>query len=239
MESGNFDILYQKMEQMTKKVLAIIPARGGSKGLPRKNILDLANKPLIAWTIEASLNSKYIAKTIVSSDDDEILEVSRSYGAEILKRPAEFATDTASSEIVVKHAIKSSSEIFDYIILLQPTSPLRDVENIDNAFENLFKGDATALISVCEIDNKILKAFKENEDGFIEGVSNNKYLFMRRQDLPKTYLSNGAIYIIKVSEFMKNDSFYTNKTISYCMDEVKSIDIDTKEDLEKVKEFII
>jgi CMP-N-acetylneuraminic acid synthetase len=219
---------------MTKKVLAIIPARGGSKGLPRKNILDLARKPLIAWTIEASLNSKYITKTIVSSDDDEILNISKEYGADILKRPSEFATDSASSELVVNHAIKSINESFDYIILLQPTSPLRDVLNINNAFENLFKENATALISVCEIDNKILKAFKQGEDGFIEGVSNNKYPFMRRQDLPKTYLSNGAIYIIKVDEIMTNNSFFTDKTISYIMNEIQSMDIDTQEDLENL-----
>jgi CMP-N,N'-diacetyllegionaminic acid synthase len=238
MESGNFDILYQKMEQMTKKVLSIIPARGGSKGLPRKNILDLVGKPLIAWTIEASLNSKYITKTIVSSDDDEILNISKKYGADILKRPNEFATDASSSEVVVRHAIENINESFDYIILLQPTSPLRDAANINNAFENLFKENATALISVCEIDNKILKAFKENEDGFIEGISNNKYPFMRRQDLPKTYLSNGAIYIIKVDEFLKNNSFFTNKTVSYLMNDVASTDIDSKEDLEKAESFI-
>jgi CMP-N,N'-diacetyllegionaminic acid synthase len=226
------------MGLMTKKVLAIIPARGGSKGLPQKNILDLAGKPLIAWTIEATLNSKYITKTIVSSDDNEILNISKEYGAYTLKRPNEFATDTASSEVVVRHTIESIDEKFDYIVLLQPTSPLRDVENINNAFENLFKENATALISVCEIDNKILKAFKENKDGFIEGISNNKYPFLRRQDLPKTYLSNGAIYIIKVDEFMKNNSFYTDKTISFVMNEIKSLDIDSIEDLDKVRRHI-
>jgi len=226
------------MELMTKNVLAIIPARGGSKGLPGKNIIDLAGKPLIAWTIEASLGSKYIAKTIVSSDSVEILEVSKKYGSEILKRPDELATDISSSEIVVKHAIESLEEKFDYIVLLQPTSPLRDTINIDNAFEKLFSTDATALISVSEYDNKILKAFKENEFGYIEGISNNKYPFMRRQDLPKTYMSNGAIYIIKVDEFLRNNSFYTDNTVSFVMDEIKSLDIDTKEDLAKVEKYI-
>lgn len=226
------------MELMTKNVLAIIPARGGSKGLPGKNIIDLAGKPLIAWTIEASLGSKYIAKTIVSSDSVKILEVSKKYGSEILKRPDELATDISSSEIVVKHAIESLEEKFDYIVLLQPTSPLRDTINIDNAFEKLFSTDATALISVSEYDNKILKAFKENEFGYIEGISNNKYPFMRRQDLPKTYMSNGAIYIIKVDEFLRNNSFYADNTVSFVMDEIKSLDIDTKEDLAKVEKYI-
>lgn len=223
---------------MTKKVLAIIPARGGSKGLPRKNLLNLAGKTLIAWTIEASLGSKYITKTIVSSDSDEILEVAKRYGSMLLKRPDKFATDTSSSEVVVKHALENVEEEFEYIVLLQPTSPLRDTNDIDSAFEKLFSLDATALISVCEYDNKILKAFKENEFGYIEGISNNQYPFMRRQDLPRTYMSNGAIYIIKVEEFLNNNSFFTDRTISYPMDEIKSLDIDTKEDLEKVEKYI-
>jgi len=238
MENGNLDIQYQKMELMTKKILAIIPARGGSKGLPRKNIINLAGKPLIAWTIEASLNSKYITKTIVSSDDEEILNVSKKCGADILKRPNEFAIDTASSEVVVKHAIENISGEFDYIVLLQPTSPLRDTQSIDIAFKKLFDNKATGLISVCKIDNKILKAFKKNQNGFIEGVSNNKYPFQRRQDLPKVYMSNGAIYIIKTDEFIKNNSFWTDKTIKFVMDGIKSTDIDTKEDLEKVQLII-
>lgn len=223
---------------MTKKVLAIIPARSGSKGIPKKNIIDLAGKPLLAWTIEASHGSKYITKTIVSSDCDEILEVAKNYNSNILKRPDELATDISSSEVVVKHAISSMEEKFDYIVLLQPTSPLRDTTDIDSAFENLFSSNATALISVCEYDNKILKAFKENESGYIVGISNNKYPFMRRQDLPKTYMSNGAIYITKVDEFLKNNSFFTDKTISYVMNETKSFDIDTREDLKKVEKYI-
>ncbi len=229
------------MEQMTKKILAIIPARGGSKGLPRKNIIDLAGKPLIAWTIEASLNSKYISKTIVSSDDDEILNISRQYNSNIIKRPFELALDTTASAPVLKQVIeelKKEKKQFDYLILLQPTSPLRDVKNIDEAFDVFFKSEATALISVCEVDNKILKAFKENKDGFIEGVSNNKYPFMRRQDLPNTYLSNGAIYIIKVEEFEKNNNLFTDKTISFIMNEVQSLDIDTYADLKKVENII-
>jgi CMP-N,N'-diacetyllegionaminic acid synthase len=242
MENGSLDIQYLKMELMTNRILAIIPARGGSKGLPRKNIIDLDGKPLIAWTIEASLNSKYITKTIVSSDDDEILNIAKQYNADKLKRPDELALDTTASEPVVRDVIetlKKENKEFDYLVLLQPTSPLRDTKNIDDAFGMLFKSEATALISVCEIDNKILKAFKTNKNGFIEGISSNKYPFMRRQDLPKTYLSNGAIYIIKVDEFLNNNSFFTDKTISYIMDEVKSLDIDSQEDLNKIKEYII
>jgi len=223
------------------KILAIIPARGGSKELPRKNIIDLNGKPLIAWTIEASLKSKYISKTIVTSEDDEILNISKQYKANTIKRPFELSCDTTATEPVIKHTInklKENNEEFDYLILLQPTSPLRDVKDIDNAFNIFFKSDATSLISVQEIDNKILKAFKTNKDGFMEGISNNRYPFQRRQELPKTYLSNGAIYIIKINEFLKNNSLFTEKTISYIMDEISSIDIDNKDDLIKVKGYI-
>jgi len=121
---------------MTNKVLAVIPARGGSKGIPRKNIIEFYGKPLIAWTIESSINSPYITKTIVSSDDYEILNIAKAYQADTIKRPDNLATDFTTSEPVVKHAIdklRSKGLDFDYITLLQPTSPLRDVSDINNA----------------------------------------------------------------------------------------------------------
>jgi CMP-N-acetylneuraminic acid synthetase len=170
------------------KIISIIPARGGSKGLPKKNILELAGKPLIAWTIESSLKSKYISKTIVSSDCDEILNISSKYGSEILKRPDELARDTTPTEPVVEHILQNIKDLgnYSYLVLLQPTSPLRDEKDIDEAISKLIQEkDATALISVKEIDNKILKAFKINNNGYLEGISNNKYPFMRRQDFQK------------------------------------------------------
>jgi CMP-N,N'-diacetyllegionaminic acid synthase len=226
---------------MTKKILSIIPARGGSKGLLRKNIINLAGKPLIAWTIEASLKSKYITKTIVSSEDGEILETSIKYGAEIIRRPDDLASDTATSESVVKHAIdylKYKGEEFDIVILLQPTSPLRNSKDIDSAFEVMFNSEATAVISTCEFDNKILKTFIECSNGFLEGISNNKYPFVRRQDLPAVYMPNGAIYIINVKSFREEKSFLTSKTLNYVMPKSRSIDIDNQSDMDKIKELI-
>ena len=132
-----------------KTFLAIIPARGGSKRLPRKNVLELAGKPLIAWTIEASLNSPYIDKTLVSSDDDEILSVAKHCSAETIKRPAALASDTSSSFDAIKHAIESSTQHFDYVVLLQPTSPLRNEKLITAAIELLDQKKADAIISVC------------------------------------------------------------------------------------------
>ena len=226
---------------MTKKILSLIPARGGSKGIPKKNIINLAGKPLIAWSIEASLKSEYITKTIVSTNDKEILDISLEYGAEVINRPDNLSDDNANSESAVLHAInhlKNIDEFFDIIILLQPTSPLRDSMEIDSAFQELFASNASGLISVCKYNNEILKAFTKNEQGYIEGISNNNYPFMRRQDLPETFMSNGAIYIINTNEFIKNNSFYTKKTIPFIMSSDKSIDIDEYKDLEEAVKLL-
>ncbi len=222
------------------KIISIIPARGGSKGLPGKNIIDLAGKPLIAWTIEASLKSKYITKTIVSSDNNNIIEISKKFGAETIKRPDELALDTTHSEPVIEHALKNIENIeqYDYLILLQPTSPLRDEKDIDGAIEFLIEKKASALISTKLIDNRILKTFKNDGNGYLEGIANNNYPFMRRQDLPNVYMPNGAIYIVSLKEFLKTKKLFTDKTISFEMSEEKSFDIDTKEDLKKIKKYM-
>ncbi len=226
------------MVPMIDGILGIIPARGGSKAIPGKNIFKIKNKPLIAWTIEAALQAKYICDTVVSSDDDTILEISESFGAQVLKRPKELAMDDSSSEMVVEYVLNTLIKKYKYCMLLQPTSPLRDSRLIDKAVELFFESDATALISVCEIDNKILKAFKENENGYIEGVANNIFPFMPRQNLPKTFISNGAIYLIKTDEFLKNRSFLATKTIKFIMNERESLDIDDYADIEKFKSYL-
>lgn len=218
---------------MTKRFLAIIPARGGSKGLPKKNILDLAGKPLIAWTIEASLEAKKISKTVVSSDNHEILELSKTHGADILIRPEELSTDTASSESVIEHALNHIEGEYDYVVLLQPTSPLRSSKDIDKAIDKMVTEKASALISVYEVDNKLLKTFKYNDNGYLESISNDQYPFMRRQELPKVFMPNGAIYIINIDEFNKCKSLLTHKTASYVMDNRSSLDIDSQADLDK------
>ncbi len=130
-----------------KTFLAIIPARGGSKRLPRKNILNLAGKPLIAWTIEAALQSKYIDKVLVTSNDDEILKVSNDYGASTIKRPMHLSQDNSTSFEAISHAIENTQE-FDYIVLLQPTSPLRTSGHIDEAIQLIFQKKSDAIIFV-------------------------------------------------------------------------------------------
>ena len=226
---------------MTKKVLSIIPARAGSKGFPGKNIANLLGKPLIAWTIGASLRSKYITKTFVSSDNQDILNISGKYGAHIIRRPDDLASDIASSESVVKHALdylESKGKFFDIVCLLQPTSPLRSSQDIDSAFENMSNSESTAIIGSNEFDNKILKAFIKNSNGFLQGVANNRYPFMRRQDLPSVYMPNGAIYMVNVKSFREKGSFLTNKTSVYVMSKDKGIDIDTFEDIRKVESIM-
>ncbi|QFR48341.1 acylneuraminate cytidylyltransferase family protein [Sulfurimonas lithotrophica] len=214
------------------KFLSIIPAREGSKGLKDKNIATLSNKPLIAWTIQASLKSKYISKTIVSSDSKKILDISKAFGSEVILRPSTLALDNTPSEPVIKHLLNSLDEEFDFIVLLQPTSPLRDSFDIDNSIDLLIREKASSLISVKEIDNKILKSFKIDENGYLEPISNNEYPFMPRQSLPKVYMPNGAIYIISTSEFLKHEKLISNRCISYIMSDEKSIDIDGQNDLE-------
>ena len=236
MGCGDCDILLHAMELMTKpdKVLAVIPARGGSKGLRRKNIAPVGGKPLIAWTIQAAIKAECIDTVVVSSDDNEILKVAEDFGAESLLRPDELASDTAPIEPVIEEmGLK-----FEFLTLLQPTSPLRDSDEIDSAYEEIVSKAATALISVYEIDNKILKAFMMNDSGFLEGVSNCTFPFMRRQDLPNTYMSNGAIYFIKKDSFMQNKTLLTKNAVPYVMDIEKSLDIDSEEDLKRASEYI-
>lgn len=217
------------------KVIAIIPARGGSKGIPKKNLVNFLGKPLLQWSIEAALNSKYITDVVVSSDDDDILRISQKHKNVIpIKRPKELAIDTSRTEPVLTHVIESlKGRTFDYLILLQPTSPLRKSDDIDEAFNKLLASYANSLISVCSNDYHPYKSLRINDKGFLEGIINNEYPFLPRQELPQTYSANGAIYIIKVKEFIKNYSLITSKTLHFKMSIERSLDIDSKIDLIK------
>ena len=223
---------------MNKTFLAIIPARGGSKRLPRKNILDLCGKPLISWSIEAALKSKYISKVVVSSDDEEILNISSNFGADIIKRPYELANDTATTFDTVKHTI-DNFENYDYIVLLQPTSPLRNVKHIDEAIELLEEKQADAIVSVCEMDHSPLWSNTLPKDGNMNNFLRDEVLNKRSQDLEKYYRVNGAIYICKTDKLLENKSFFLKDNIfAYIMDRKSSIDIDEEIDFEIAKVLI-
>ena len=224
-----------------KKILAFIPARGGSKGIPNKNIVDLNGKPLIAWTIDEAKKSKYIDKIVVFSQDKKILAAAKLYGAETIKRPKELATDNVSPEPSLTHALKILSTkkyTPDIIIYLEPTSPLRTVSDIDGALEKFLNSKATALISVYKLDKKLLKSFKLTGQGYLVGTVNNRYPFANRQSLPEIYLSSGSIYIIDRKTFLKDERLYSTKTIPYHVDSDSNIDLDTVADLERVRELI-
>ena len=221
-----------------KTFLAIILARGGSKRLPRKNILDLNGKPLIAYSIEAGLQSKYIDKVIVSSDDEEILSISKKFGADIIKRPNKLANDTATSLDAIKHTIENTDK-YDYIILLQPTSPLRNAKHIDEAIELLEIKKANAIVSICEMDHSPLWSNTLPQDGSMKEFLRDEVVNKLSQDLPKYYRLNGAIYICKTNRLLEEKSFFLKDNIySFIMDRKSSIDIDEEIDF-KIVEVII
>lgn len=227
--------------KISNRIIAIIPARGGSRGLPKKNIRKIQGKHLIGYTIEAALGSKYIHKTIISSDDDQILAISRRYGADILKRPASLATDRASTESVVRHAILlllEQGEEYELLILLQPTSPLRGSWDIDKAIELLIEKKANGLISVYESDISHHKAFVVNQNGFLEGLMSREKIFKPRQEKQNLLFPNGAIYLCKIDMFLQDKFFLVDKTIHYLMPKERSLDIDTLEDLRTFKRIL-
>ena len=212
------------------RYLAIIPARGGSKRVVNKNILDLNGKPLISYTIEAGLNSKYIDKVVVSSDSDKILRIAKQHNAQTIKRPDNLANDTSSSFDAVKHTIENL-EKFEYIILLQPTSPLRTYKHIDEAIELLQTKDADAIISVSETEHNPLWSNIITKDKSMKNFLPNEIKNKRSQDLEKYYRLNGAIYICKTDILLKQETFFIDENIfAYEMSRENSIDIDTRLD---------
>jgi len=221
-----------------KKFLAIIPARGGSKRLPHKNVLDLNGKPLIAYSIEAGLDSSYIDKVVVTSDDDEILTISKKYGAVTINRPNELASDIATTFDAIKHAV-DNCEKYDYIVLLQPTSPLRNEKHIDEAVELLESKKSNAVVSVCKMDHNPMWSNVLDHSLSMKGFLGDEILNKRGQDLDKYYRLNGAIYICETDKLLKEESFFLKDNIfAYKMNRESSIDIDEEIDFKMAKVFL-
>ncbi|MBM9603017.1 acylneuraminate cytidylyltransferase family protein [Desulfopila inferna] len=218
-----------------QRILALIPARGGSKGLPGKNIRNLHGKPLIAWSIEAAMKSNYIDRIIVSTDSADIATIAEEYGAEIpFMRPTELAADNSSGIDVCLHALEwysNKSDIYDLLLILQPTSPLRTASDIDAAIETLGAKQAKAVVSVCETDHHPWWSSQLPQDGNMENFIRPEVLNKNRQELPNYYRLNGAIYLIETKLLRKTHSFYGPDTFAYIMPPERSIDIDSLPDL--------
>jgi CMP-N,N'-diacetyllegionaminic acid synthase len=219
-----------------KRLVGLVPARGGSVGMPRKNVRLLGDKPLIAWTIEAARGSRHLDRVVVSTDDDEIAACARAYGAETpFMRPAELATDSAQGIDVVLHALEQIRDA-DAIVLLQPTSPFRSTEDIDQAVEN---ADSTGqpVVSVTESPKSPYLSY-EIAKGILVPVLQQRTGATNRQQFPATYTLNGAVYVATRSALLTHRSFMTATTRAYVMPAERSIDLDAESDW-KYAEFLL
>ena len=219
-----------------KRVLALIPARGGSKGIKDKNISDLCGKPLIAYAIESGLRSQYVDSVVVTTDSLKIAEVARQYGARVpFMRPTKLASDTAKTLDAVMHAVqtlKQMGEHYDILLLLQPTQPLRRSTDVDGAIEMFFEQGCQDLASVSEVtDHPIL--IRTVEEGRLKQLLACSST-CRRQDMPTYYRINGCIYINRIDRLDQNTSFNDNP-VPYIMPRAYSIDIDEPADLEMAR----
>lgn len=218
--------------------LALIPARGGSKGLPGKNIIELAGKPLIVHTIEAALKFGVFKRVVVSTDDQSIAEVSAAAGAEVLMRPTELAQDHSSSLDAIEHALAAYGLEQGMFCLLQPTSPLRNAGHIREAALLLRDSGATSVISVSEPEHHPLKSLILQGDGFYKPVRQLEDLVSPRQELPQAIAPNGAIYFCDIARFRGTGGLFYPDTSYYPMSIQDSVDIDSHADLMRVNTYM-
>jgi N-acylneuraminate cytidylyltransferase len=213
-------------------IVAIILARGGSKGIPNKNVIEFCGKPLIAWTIQQCLSSKYISDVWVSSDSQDILNVSEKYGAKLIKRPENISGDSASSELAWKHAIEmiQGGSNIDLVFAPQVTSPLREVKDIDGAIEKMVNSNADSLLSTVEIEDFFI--WKQGKEGAPESVNYDFKNRKPRQEIEKKYLENGSFYIFKPQLLKDSNNRLGGRILLYKMDKHKMFQIDNVEDIE-------
>ena len=221
-----------------KRYLPIITARGGSKGIPGKNIAPLNGKPMIVYTIEAFQKSSLPGDCYVSTDSADIADVSERYGAKVIYRPADISGDDASSASAVFHVIdtlkQQGSFNFTDFILLQPTSPLRQGRHIDEAVKLYEGGEYGSVVSMTGVHSHPYKYFTIEQNGLAKPLYSDEHLATPRQSLPKVIKQNGAIYIVSIDSFSRSKNFCEAPTMPYLMDEEASVDIDTPLDLEMV-----
>lgn len=210
------------------ELIALIPARGGSKGIPRKNIVMVAGKPLIAHTIEAAKGAKGIARVIVSTDSEEIAAVAREYGAEVVMRPANIAADDTQMIPVLQHALEQAPA--DAIVLLQPTSPLRTSAHITEAIQAYASSGTDSLVSVMQVPHPFLpSSLYRMGENVLQPLSDT--LVTRRQDKEILYARNGPAILIASASLIREGKLYGSSVVPYVMDKESSVDIDDAQDL--------
>ena len=221
------------MSHNNKSIIAIIPARGGSKSIPKKNITDFLGKPLLVWSIEAAKNSKFVQGVYVSTDDKEIAAVAEAYGAKVVWRPQEIAGDLSPSEEALQHAIgeieKTGQEQIDYVVFLQATSPLRETKDVDNAVEKIMAEGADSLFSGAAIGDFFI--WRKLGD-MLESVNYDYKNRKRRQDFGEQFVENGSLYVFKPSILAEHNNRLGGKIVVSEMEFYKSFEIDDAEDLE-------
>ena len=224
--------------------IAVIPARSGSKGLPDKNIRLVNGKPLLAYTVEAALDSGCFDVVHVSTDSEMYADIARTYGADVpFLRSAELASDTANTWDAVREVLKRYAEMgktFETVMLMQPTTPLRTGEDVKAAYKLMNEKKAKSVIAVCEVDHSPLWCDMIPEDGNMKGFGRKDLAWVTRQELKPFYRVNGAIYLLSVSDntITDDDDIYENDCYALFMDRKKSIDIDCEDDLGLV-EFML
>ncbi|MBS4020500.1 acylneuraminate cytidylyltransferase family protein [Azonexus hydrophilus] len=224
-----------------KVVIALIPARAGSKGVKQKNLRMLLGKPLLAHTIQAAHDAARIDRVYVSSDDADALRLAREMGADVVQRAASAATDSATASEVVWDFVRQIPEELTaenpYLVFLQPTSPLRTGNHIDAAFTVMTSTDSNICLSVTELKKTPFKSFTLTADGRLQSLFDEHLTNANRQTLPVAFHPNGAIYIFPLAEFLARTSIPSNGGAPYIMSEQESIDIDTEEDFAMVEKL--
>jgi N-acylneuraminate cytidylyltransferase len=213
------------------KYLVIVPARGGSKGIRLKNLLEIDGLSLIGYAIKAALETNLDVDVVLSSENELMLKEGLKYGARTHKRAHELASDSATTISVVADVLSTVNYTPELVLVLQPTSPFRTKEDIIGAIALVETLDGDSLISVCETPNDILKTFCINSDGYAEGVYTNDAPFSPRQLLPKVYKANGSIFITKPAVIKSRNRLYGDSLVPFIMAKKNSIDIDSVEDL--------
>ena len=214
-----------------KKILAIIPLRGGSKGVPQKNIREVDGKPLFMWSAEQAHKSRYIDRLIISTDDDEIMAVAQKYGCEVpFKRPDALATDEAKTIDVILHALANVSQDYDYVVLLQATSPLRTAQDIDRCISLCEEGEVSSVVTVTELEKPLHWIYRKDQQNKITPLLSDGQSPSRRQDSDPLYQLNGAVYVNDIQTLIEDKQFINETTLAHVMPAETSLDIDTELD---------